>query len=114
MGTAKKSKRDAWYIDMEKQCKKIEVCCGRKCNNRGAQDVFDSLKKEYKDSDAIVSQCSCLGQCTKGVNVLVDENKIFHYSNARTIDDRIKKDAGEEYIRYTEDTILKEDFLGDI
>lgn len=92
---------------------KIEVCEGRKCTIREVDQVYEQLKEDLKDSSEIeLTRCLCLGQCSKGPNVLVDETRILHYSKARTITQRIKNGEGEKYVRLEEAEIV-DDFLGD-
>ncbi|MFA7244790.1 MAG: (2Fe-2S) ferredoxin domain-containing protein [Candidatus Magasanikbacteria bacterium] len=98
------------------EVKKIEVCCGGTCLGRKSDQIFDYLQNEYKDTDTAVHMCSCLGRCKKGPNILVDDEKVYHYSKIRTIKERIENNEGEQYNRYdNEDKLdLASDFLGDL
>ncbi|MBI2436654.1 MAG: (2Fe-2S) ferredoxin domain-containing protein [Candidatus Magasanikbacteria bacterium] len=99
---------------MEIPIKKIEVCEGKKCKIREVDMVFEQLKIDLKENPEIeLTRCLCLGQCSQGPNVIVDETRILQYSKARTIWDRIKIGEGEKYIRMDEDAI-SDDFLGDV
>lgn len=96
--------------------KKIDVCCGGTCLGRKSDEIFDYLQEEYKETNTAVHMCSCLGCCKKGPNILVDDEKVYHYSKIRTIKERIENDEGEVYTRYAkEDKLnLQNDFLGDL
>ncbi|MBT3538635.1 (2Fe-2S) ferredoxin domain-containing protein [Candidatus Parcubacteria bacterium] len=88
---------------------KVEVCCGENCSARNSQKVFDTLKKEFENTE----KCGCLGNCGKGLNVLIDEKRILHYSKEHNIVERVKSDEGEVFKRFTEEE-LTDDFLKDI
>ncbi len=100
---------------MKQKPKKIEVCCGGTCTSRKSDQIFETLQKDFKDSDTIIQMCSCLGCCRRGSNVLVDENKIIHYNKPRTVTKRIVDGEGRHFVRYDEDNIeLERDYLGDL
>ena len=95
--------------------KNIKVCCGVNCSKRGSQAVFEEVKKEFRGGDVQVKTCSCLGMCEQGVNVVVDEEKVFHHSGPGTIVEKIKTGKGEIYKKLSEEEILEScNFLGDI
>ncbi len=95
--------------------KKIEVCCGGDCLDRGAEGILQVLEAEYKKKGTVVEPCSCIGICEKAANVIVDEKEIFSYSKASTIVQNIEKNEGKPFRRYSEENLdLADDFLGDL
>lgn len=73
--------------------KEIKVCCGRKCLEKGAERLYETLKNELKSEEAHVGLCSCVGYCEQGPNVVADE-KIYHLAKPKDIVERIEKDDG--------------------
>lgn len=100
---------------MSKEPKKIEVCCGGDCMVEGAHAVVTALEERYRNSATEISACGCVDRCEKAVNVIVDEKEIFSYSKPATIVERIEKNQGELYQKFSEKNFdLSDDFLGDI
>jgi len=94
---------------------KIEVCCGDTCTNRGSGDVFDTLRKDSDIGSSEITMTSCFGACEKGVNIVVDENRILHYTTSRNIVERIAAGEGQPFHHYDEASLdLENDFLGDL
>lgn len=56
---------------------KITVCIGSSCHLKGSRQVVEELQKqiaEHKAGDSVeLAGTFCLGQCQKGVCVLLDE-----------------------------------------
>ena len=56
---------------------KIQVCVGSSCHLRGSHDIITMLQKaiaEHHLEDRIeLSASFCLGKCTEGVSVKVDD-----------------------------------------
>lgn len=56
---------------------KITVCIGSSCHLKGSRQVVEELQKqiaEHKVGDSVeLAGTFCLGQCQKGVCVLLDE-----------------------------------------
>lgn len=81
----------------------------------GAHAVLGVLEEKYSETETEVRMCGCVDQCEKAVNVIVDENQIFSYSNPATIVERIEKGEGEPYQKFNEESVkLSDDFLGDL
>ncbi len=100
---------------MNVQPKKIEVCCGGDCMVAGAHAVLGVLEEKYSETETEVRMCGCVDQCEKAVNVIVDENQIFSYSNPATIVESIEKTEGESYKKFDTNSLdLTNDFLGDL
>lgn len=58
----------------------IYVCIGSSCHLKGSYDIIELLKKsiqDYKLEDQIDMRASfCLGKCTNGVTIKVDDEII--------------------------------------
>lgn len=100
---------------MEKEIKKIEVCCGSDCMIDGAHAVVSVLEEKYSGTDTEVGICGCVDRCEKVVNVIIDENTIFSYSKSDNVVKKIENEEGEPYTKFTEESLtLSDDFLGDL
>ncbi len=67
---------------------KITVCIGSSCHLKGSRQVVEKLQSliaENKLNDKVdLGGTFCLGNCQKGVCVMVDEN--FHSVSPETVD----------------------------
>jgi len=56
--------------------KKVSICVGSSCHLKGAAEVVDIFKNLYKkldlDDKVELSASFCQGNCTNGVNVVID------------------------------------------
>ncbi len=99
---------------------KIRVCNGNKCTPRGAMSIMErleayfSLKAGTKNDRADLDFCSCTGYCERGPNVIIDDNRIIHEASAGTIAEKIENNEVIEMTLPDMDTIIKNDFLGDL
>ena len=61
--------------------KTITVCIGSSCHLKGSYDVVQELQKliaENNLEDKVVIKASfCLGECTKGVSVKIDDGPVL-------------------------------------
>ena len=59
---------------------KVYVCVGRSCHLRGSYDIIQlmkyRLKKNGLEDSVELSAAFCLGKCTQGVSVKVDDEII--------------------------------------
>ena len=59
---------------------KVYVCVGSSCHLRGSYDIIqlmkDLLKKNGLEDSVELSAAFCLGKCTQGVSVKVDDEII--------------------------------------
>lgn len=59
---------------------KIYVCVGSSCHLRGSYDIINLMKEnieKYNLSDSVeLSAAFCLGKCTDGVSIKVDDEVI--------------------------------------
>ena len=59
---------------------KVYVCVGSSCHLRGSYDIIqlmkDRLKKNGREDSVELSAAFCLGKCTQGVSVKVDDEII--------------------------------------
>ncbi len=59
---------------------KVYVCVGSSCHLRGSYDIIqlmkDRLKKNGLEDSVELSAAFCLGKCTQGVSVKVDDEII--------------------------------------
>ncbi|MEE0732146.1 MAG: (2Fe-2S) ferredoxin domain-containing protein [Acutalibacteraceae bacterium] len=59
---------------------KVYVCVGSSCHLRGSYDIIqlmkDRLKKNGLEDNVELSAAFCLGKCTQGVSVKVDDEII--------------------------------------
>ncbi len=58
----------------------INICVGSSCHLKGSYDIIQLMKeaiKDYKLEDKInLSAAFCLGRCTDGVSIKIDEDII--------------------------------------
>lgn len=61
---------------------KVEICIGSSCHLRGSREiieVFDRLAKQNRiDKKMDLCGSFCMGACSKGVSVRIDEDAIYH------------------------------------
>jgi NADH:ubiquinone oxidoreductase subunit E len=59
----------------------ITVCVGSACHLKGAYDIIDVFQKlieTHRISDRVTLKGSfCLGKCSKGVSVKIDESEVM-------------------------------------
>ncbi len=59
---------------------KISVCIGRSCHLRGSYDIIQRLKelvaRDHLEDQVELSAAFCLGQCTHGCTIRIDEEII--------------------------------------
>lgn len=48
------------------------VCVGSCCYSKGAQEIIDFIKSEYPEVE--VAGAFCLGTCSQGVSVKINDN----------------------------------------
>lgn len=64
----------------------LSVCVGTSCHIKGSYNViniFQQAIEEYKLSDLIkVEAVFCLGHCTSGVSVKIDDSEVYSVSGA--------------------------------
>ncbi len=100
---------------MNKEIKKIEVCCGADCMVEGAHAIVGVLEEKYVGTETTVGICGCIDRCKKAVNVIVDDNQIFSYSTPENVVEKIEQGSGEPYHKFTPGQLdLNDDFLGDL
>jgi NADH:ubiquinone oxidoreductase subunit E len=62
----------------------IQICIGSACHLKGSYTIIDELqkliKKDKLESKIEIKASFCLGQCTKGVSVKVDDDDIITVS----------------------------------
>lgn len=62
---------------------KIEICVGSSCHVRGSYGVVKQVENYVKElgveNQAELKGCFCMGHCTEGVSILVDQ-KLFQVS----------------------------------
>ncbi len=55
----------------------IKVCCGEKCTQKGALDIYKNLKEGIPSEEALVlKQDNCLGACERGPNLSLNDNLV--------------------------------------
>lgn len=63
---------------------KLSVCVGTSCHIKGSYNVintFQQVMEEHKLSDKIkLEAVFCLGNCTKGVSVKIDDSEVYSVS----------------------------------
>ena len=61
--------------------KTVTVCIGSSCHLKGSYDVVHALEKLIEEnklgSKVIVKASFCLGECTKGVSVKINEGPVI-------------------------------------
>lgn len=82
--------------------KKIRVCSGPNCRRRGSENIMKTLREHTgeiigSETEPIdLDFCGCTSYCEFGPNVVVDDHKILHQSQAKTIIERLNRNEGEE------------------
>ncbi|PSR32829.1 MAG: hypothetical protein C7B46_12725 [Sulfobacillus benefaciens] len=51
--------------------RRVLVCTGAACRNRGSRDLLKQAKRATKGSDVVVLATACLRLCTRAPNVVV-------------------------------------------
>lgn len=71
----------------------IKVCVGSACHLKGSYDVIEEIQRFIKcnnlENSIQLKASFCLGQCTKNVSVLID-NELFSV-NKKDVIENIKK-----------------------
>lgn len=64
----------------------LSVCVGSACHIKGSYNVinnFQQIIEEYNLSDKVeLKAIFCLGHCTEGVSVKIDDSKVYSVSGA--------------------------------
>lgn len=94
--------------------KKISVCNGKTCLNRGAAHIMTELQKHQNELNASIEFCACPGYCEQGPNVLIDDEFIIHDARVPTIVQKIQANDYKKIDQLTFDDIAKNDILGDL
>jgi NADH:ubiquinone oxidoreductase 24 kD subunit len=62
----------------------IEVCVGSACHLKGAYNVINEfmriIKEKELDDKITIKAAFCLGNCTNGVSVRIDESEVLSCS----------------------------------
>ena len=62
----------------------LSVCVGSACHIKGSYNVinnFQQIIEEYKLADKVqLKAIFCLGHCTKGVSVKIDDSEVYSVS----------------------------------
>lgn len=69
---------------------KIEICIGSSCHLRGSREVIEKMQTliNERNLQKEIELCGsfCMGACSKGVSVRVDEGDIYHVIPEDTVD----------------------------
>ncbi len=72
---------------------KVSICVGSSCHLKGSHEVIVRLQELIKEyhvfNDIELCASFCLGNCAKGVSMMVD-NDLISNANEETIDDIFK------------------------
>ncbi|MBU3143395.1 (2Fe-2S) ferredoxin domain-containing protein [Clostridium sp. CF012] len=64
----------------------LSVCVGSACHIKGSYNVinnFQQIIEEYKLADKVqLKAIFCLGHCTKGVSVKIDDSEVYSVSGS--------------------------------
>jgi len=64
----------------------LSVCVGSACHIKGSYNVINSFQQiieEYNVSDKVeLKAIFCLGHCTEGVSVKIDDSEVYSVSGA--------------------------------
>ena len=64
----------------------LSVCVGSACHIKGSYNVinnFQQIIEEYNLSDTVeLKAIFCLGHCTEGVSVKIDDSEVYSVSGA--------------------------------
>ncbi len=73
---------------------KVKICTWKECKSRFSEYILKRLKndKEFYDFKNLeIEECTCLWECKKWPNILVDGKKEEHMSPAKTSEIIVKK-----------------------
>lgn len=72
---------------------KVSICVGSSCHLKGSHQVITRLQELIKEyhvyNDIELCASFCLGNCAKGVSMMIDEELVSN-ANPDTIDDIFK------------------------
>ena len=75
----------------------IKVCVGSACHLKGSYDVIETiqnyLKNSHLESEIQLKASFCLGQCTKNVSILIDDE--LNSVNKENVIDKIREKGGK-------------------
>lgn len=64
----------------------LSVCVGSACHIKGSYNIintFQQIIEEYQMSDKVeLKAIFCLGHCTEGVSVKIDDSEVYSVSGA--------------------------------
>lgn len=70
--------------------KTIYVCVGSACHLKGSYNIIDGLQKLINDNKltdrVLIKAAFCLGQCTKGVCVRIDDGPVLSVNEENLIE----------------------------
>ena len=98
--------------------KKLRVCNGSWCCRYGSTRIFQVIKKAFglkfrnKNAKIDLDYCKCLGYCSSGPNVAVDDGMIFLADEDTVVEEILK--GGEHRERGGVEMTIEDSFLGDI
>ena len=73
----------------------IQVCVGSACHLKGSYDVIKSIQKLIEVHDVIkkveLKGAFCLGHCTEGVSVKINEEDIVFSVNETNVEEFFKE-----------------------
>lgn len=62
----------------------IQICIGSACHLKGSYTIVDELqrliKEDNREEDITIKASFCLGHCTSGVSVKVDDDDVISVS----------------------------------
>lgn len=90
--------------------KKICVCTGKTCAERGAPHIMKELQKQCPTT----TTCSCVGYCEQGPNVIIDDEYIIHDARIHTVAQKIEQNDYKKMEKITFEDVAHNDFLGDL
>jgi NADH:ubiquinone oxidoreductase subunit E len=94
--------------------KKIGVCSGKTCSNRGAEHIMNELKKHQAELNAPVEFCACTGYCEQGPIVVIDEKNMIQEARVPTIVQAVQQGEYKKIDKITFEDIAQSDILGDL
>lgn len=96
----------------------IRVCNGPWCCRYGSKSIFQKIKQAFglklfsKNDIVDLDYCSCLGYCSSGPNVAVDDTIIF-FAHEDTILEELAQER-DPVKKEPREISLHDDFLQDI
>ena len=70
--------------------KTVTVCIGSSCHLKGSYDVVNQLQKLIEENDldskVTVKASFCLGECTKGVSVKINDGPVLSANKDNVLD----------------------------